>query len=88
MRGEGVRHPTTSVKRNGYLPSSVPLHFLSTDLLVLITYKCPDFRHAIYQEWQMQLDFIRFFLDSLFYFPSSLYFLGSRQFNGRMLLKS
>ena len=40
--------------RNGYLPSSVPLCLLSTDLLVLIMYKCPDFRHAMYQEWQMQ----------------------------------
>ena len=40
------RHPL----RNGYLPSSVPLNLLSRDLLVLIMYKCPDFRHAIYQE--------------------------------------
>ena len=54
MRGEDVKHPTTSVKKNGYLPSSVPLRLLSKDLLVLIMYKCPDFRHAIYQEWQMQ----------------------------------
>jgi hypothetical protein len=29
MRGEGVRHPTTSVKRNGYFPSGVPLRLLS-----------------------------------------------------------
>jgi hypothetical protein len=78
MRGEGVRHPTTSVKRNGYLPSSILLNLLSTNLLVLIMYKCPDFRHAIYQEWQMQFDFIRFCLDSLFHLPSSLYFLGFR----------
>jgi hypothetical protein len=48
MRGEGVRHPTTSVKRNGYLSSSVLLNLLSTDLLILIMYKCPNFRHAIY----------------------------------------
>jgi hypothetical protein len=32
MRGEGVRHPTISVKRNGYLPSSVPLSLLSMDV--------------------------------------------------------
>jgi hypothetical protein len=50
MRGEGVKHLTTSIIRNGYLPSSVPLRLLSTDLLVLSMYKCPDFRHAIYQE--------------------------------------
>jgi hypothetical protein len=31
MCGEGVRHLTTSVKRNGYLSSSVPLSLLSTD---------------------------------------------------------
>ncbi len=31
MHGEGVRHPTTSVK-NGYLPSSVPLCLLSMDV--------------------------------------------------------
>ena len=54
MHGEGVRHPTTSVKRNGYLPSSVPFCLLNLDLLVLIMYKCPDFRHTIYQEWQTQ----------------------------------
>jgi hypothetical protein len=40
--------------RNGYLPSSVPLHLLCIDLLVLMMYKCPNFRHAIYQEWQMR----------------------------------
>jgi hypothetical protein len=28
MHGKGVRHLTTSVKRNGYLPSSVPLRLL------------------------------------------------------------
>jgi hypothetical protein len=78
------RHPL----RNGYLPSNVPLHLLTIDLLVQIMYKCPDFRHAIYQEWQMQFDFVQFLLDSLFHFPSFLYFLGSRQFNGKMLLKS
>ena len=78
------RHPL----RNGYLPSSVPLHLLSIDLLVQIMYKCPDFRHAIYQEWQMRFDFVRFLLDFLFHFPSFLYFLGSGQFNGRMLSKS
>jgi hypothetical protein len=50
------RHPL----RNGYLPSSVPFCLLSLDLLVLIMYKCPNFRHAIYQEWQTQFDFIRF----------------------------
>ena len=88
MRGEGVRHPATFVKRNGYLSSSVPLSFLSMDLLVLIMYKCPDFRHAIYQEWQMQFDFVQFCLDSLFHLPSSLYFLGLGQFDGRILLKS
>ena len=78
MRGKGVRHPMTSVKRNSYLPSSVLLNLLSTDLLVLIMYKCSNFRHAIYQEWQMRFDFIRFCLDSLFHLPSSLYFLGFR----------
>jgi hypothetical protein len=31
MHGEGVRHPTTSVKRNGYLPFSVLLSLLSMD---------------------------------------------------------
>ena len=31
MRGEGVRHPTTSIKRNGYLTFSVPLSLLSMD---------------------------------------------------------
>ena len=79
-----LRHPL----RNGYLPSSVPLHLLSIDLLVQIMYKCPDFRHAIYQEWQMRFDFVRFLLDFLFHFPSFLYFLGSGQFNGRMFSKS
>jgi hypothetical protein len=44
------RHPL----RNGYLPSSVPLRLLSINLLVLIMYKYSDFRHAIYQEWQMR----------------------------------
>jgi hypothetical protein len=88
MRGDGVRHPTTSVKRNGYLHSSVPLSLLSMDLLVLIMYKCLDFCHAIYQKWQMQFDFIRFCLDSLFHLPSSLYFLDSWQLGGRILLKS
>ena len=29
MLREGVRHPMTSVKRNGYLPSNVPLRLLS-----------------------------------------------------------
>ena len=46
--------------RNGYLPSNVPLNLLSLGLLVLIMYKCPDFHHAIYQEWQMQFDFVWF----------------------------
>jgi hypothetical protein len=32
MRGEVVRHPTTSVKRNGYLPSSVPSRLLGMDV--------------------------------------------------------
>jgi hypothetical protein len=31
MRGEGVRHPTTSFK-NGYLSLSVPLYLLSMDV--------------------------------------------------------
>jgi hypothetical protein len=31
MHGEGVRHPTTSVK-NGYLPSSVFLCLLNMDV--------------------------------------------------------
>ena len=78
MRGESVRHPATSIKKNGYLPSSVPLSLLSMDLLVLIIYKCPNFHHAIYQEWQMQFDFVRFYLDSLFHLPSSLQFLWFR----------
>ena len=60
MRGEGVRHPTTSVKKNDYLPSSVSVYLLSLGLLVLIMYKYPKFSHAIYQEWQMQFDFIWF----------------------------
>jgi hypothetical protein len=50
------RHPL----RNGYLPSSVPFYLLSLGLLVLIVYKCPKFGRAIYQEWQMQFDFIWF----------------------------
>jgi hypothetical protein len=29
MRREGVRHPTTFIKRNGYLPFSVSLSLLS-----------------------------------------------------------
>ena len=84
MRGESVRHPATSIKKNGYLPSSVPVYLLSLDLLVLIMYRYPKFSHAIYQEWQMQFDFIWFRLDSLFHIPSSLYFLGFGQFDGRM----
>jgi hypothetical protein len=60
MRGECVRHPTTSVQENGYLPSSVPFLFAKPRLLVLIMYKCPDFRHAIYKKWQTQCDFVRF----------------------------
>ena len=35
MHGEGVRHPTTSVKRKGYLPSSVPLSLLN--MVVVLT---------------------------------------------------
>ena len=31
MHGEGIRHPTTSVK-NGYLPSSVPLCLLNMNV--------------------------------------------------------
>ena len=60
MHREAVRHPTTSVKKNDYLPSSVSIYLLSLGLLVLIMYKCPKFRRAIYQEWQMQFDFIWF----------------------------
>jgi uncharacterized membrane protein len=60
MRGEGVRHPTTSVKKNGYLLSSVPFYLLSLGLLVLVMYRRPKFSRAIYQEWQMQFDFIWF----------------------------
>ena len=55
MRGEGVRHPTTSVQENGYLPSSVPFYLLSLGLLVLIMYKCPKFRRAIYQNGKCNL---------------------------------
>jgi hypothetical protein len=33
---------------------------LSLGLLVLIMNKCPKFRRAMYQEWQMQFDFIWF----------------------------
>ena len=72
MRGECVRHPTTSVKRNGYLPSSVPLNLLRTDLLVLIMYKCPDFCHAIYQEWQMRF-WLHSILFRLFISPSLIF---------------
>ena len=50
------RHPL----KNGYLPSSVPFSFAKPRLLGLIMYKCPKFRRAIYQEWQMQFDFIWF----------------------------
>ena len=46
--------------RNGYLPSNVPLNLLSIDLLVLIMYKCPDFRHAIYQEGKCNLSSFSF----------------------------
>jgi hypothetical protein len=60
MRGEGVRHPTTSVKKNGYLLSNVFFYLLSLGLLVLIMYKCPKFGRAIYQEWQMHFDLIWF----------------------------
>ena len=37
-----------------------PFYLLSLGLLVLIMYKCSKFRRAIYQEWQMQFDFIWF----------------------------
>jgi uncharacterized membrane protein len=47
MRGEGVRHPTTSVKKNGYLLSSVPFYLLSLGLLVLVMYRRPKFSRAI-----------------------------------------
>jgi hypothetical protein len=60
MRGEGVRHPTTSVEENGYLLSSVPFYLLSLGLLVFIMNKCPKFGRAIYQEWQMHFDLIWF----------------------------
>ena len=59
-------------------PSNVPFYLLSLGLLVLIMYKCLKFRRAMYQEWQMQFDFIWFWLDSLFHRPSSLYFLSFR----------
>jgi hypothetical protein len=32
MHGEGVRQLMTSIKRNGYLPSSVPLSLLSMNV--------------------------------------------------------
>ena len=59
MRGEGVRHPTTSVKKL-LPPFQCSFYLLSLGLLVLIMYKCPKFRRAMYQEWQMQFDFIWF----------------------------
>ena len=59
MRGEGVKHPTTSIKK--WLPPFYcSLLFAKPRLLVLILYKCPKFGRAIYQEWQMQFDFIWF----------------------------
>ena len=58
--------------RNGYLPSSVPLRLLSINLLVLIMYKYPDFRHAIYQEWQTQF-WLHSVLFRLFISPSLIF---------------
>jgi hypothetical protein len=59
MRGEGVRHPTTSVKKTvtSFLMFSL---FAKPRLLVFIMYKCPKFGRAIYQEWQMYFDLIWF----------------------------
>jgi hypothetical protein len=59
MRGEGVRHPTTFVKKR-LPPSSVPFYLLSLNLLVFVMDKYPKFGRAIYQKWQMHFDLIWF----------------------------